>query len=258
MLSYTDGKPIAKEGKQLIYLKTEDDSKNSDYDSSYDSEYDSDDNLTAIESDEKIEPLLNMEERSVAYIAGPSGSGKTTFALKLIKRFLKVYPDKPFYLFSRTDYKRDPAYKGMTVNQIMIDDSLIDEPIDVEKELSGGSIILFDDCNTIQNDKIKKQIDKLMADIMEVGRKLGIWIIITNHLVIPNEKKIARTIMNEMQSLTVFPKSGAAQQIRYALKTYYGINNKQIDDILALRSRWIMINKNYPMNVIYEHGVFII
>ena len=79
MLSYTDGKPIAREGNQLIYLKTDDDeSKNSDYDSSYDSEYDSDDNLTEIESDEKIEPLLNMDERSVAYIAGPSGSGKTT------------------------------------------------------------------------------------------------------------------------------------------------------------------------------------
>ena len=61
-----------------------------------------------------------------------------------------------------------------------------------------------------------------------------------------------------MQSLTVFPKSGSSQQIRYCLKQYYGLNNKQINAILSLPSRWITIYKNYPMCVLYEKGAFVI
>jgi hypothetical protein len=97
-----------------------------------------------------------------------------------------------------------------------------------------------------------------MSDIMEIGRKLNIWLVITNHLVIPNEKKMARTIMNEMHSMTVFPKSGSAQQIRYALKTYFGLTNKQIDEIIKMPSRWITVYKSYPQYVLYDKGSFIL
>lgn len=206
----------------------------------------------------RLVPIPKINERSVDYIAGPSGSGKSTYASNLARLFKKIYPEKDFYVFSRTDVRNDPAFKGLNPIQITIDESLIENPIDVSKELSDQCLILFDDCNTILDDKQKKAVDKLMADIMEVGRKLGIWIIITNHLVIPNEKKIARTIMNEMQSLTVFPKSGSVQQIRYCLKQYYGLNNKQIEEIINLPSRWVTIYKNYPMCVLYETGAYIL
>jgi hypothetical protein len=263
MLSYKDGNPIAKEGNKIIYLQKEDDNEkpfdHDDYDSDIsESESESDDGYEEIESNMKLEPLLDMEKRDIAYIAGPSGSGKSTFAVMLIKRFLKVYPEKDFFLFSRTDYKTDPAFNGMKVNQVTINESLIKEPIDITKELTGGCIVLFDDCNTIQDDKVKKAVDKLLADILEVGRKLGIWTVITNHLVIPNEKKIARTVLNELYSLTVFPKSGSVQQISYVLKQYFGLDKKQIEKIIKLPSRWVTIHKNYPMYVIYEHGVYLL
>lgn len=209
-------------------------------------------------SDSKILPIPKINERSVDYIAGPSGSGKSTYAANLIKTFKKIFPEKDFYAFSRTDIQNDPAFEGTEPIQISIDESIVENPIDITTEITGGCIILFDDCNTVSDDKQKKAVDKLMADIMEVGRKLQIWIIITNHLVIPNEKKIARTIMNEMQSTTFFPKSGSTQQIRYCLKQYYGLNNKQIDEILSLNSRWITLLKNYPMCVLHERGVFIL
>ena len=232
MLSLVSGKPIAyiKGGplnKKFIYIKNEDDTEDSD---------DIKDKGMRIKHG-TFTPVLKQHERTVAYIAGPSGSGKTTAAISLIRDYLNKYPDELFFLFSRTDYKNDPAFKGLHPKQVTIDESLIQDPIDVTEELEGGSIILFDDCNTIQNDKLKHIVDKLMADIMEVGRKLDATIIITNHLVIPNEKKIARTIMNELQTLTVFPKSGSSQQIRYALKNYFGLNNKQVDEIVTLPSK---------------------
>lgn len=248
MLNYKDGTPIAKvfnlKGRspgKLLYLNTKNDKQ---YQPSI--------------SNVRIEPRLNPYNRTVSYVAGPSGSGKTTYALELIKPYLELYPDKPFFLFSRTDFKDDPAYKGLNPLQIPVNEKLITHPIDITQELKGGSIVLFDDCNTIQDDKLRKVIEKLIGDILEVGRKLDITIVITSHLVIPNERKMARTILNEMQMLTVFPKSGSSQQIRYALKQYYGLTNKQIEHILGLKSRWVTISKSYPNYVLYENGCFIL
>ena len=212
-----------------------------------------------IVTDGKIRPLANFKaERGIYYGAGPSGSGKTTYLLNQIKDYLKVFPESDFYLFSRTDYKSDPAFKGMRVNQIRLDDDLLKNPIDIEKELSTRSVLFFDDCNTIQDKALKEYVEHLMSDCMEIGRKLHINLFVTNHLVIPNEKKFARTIMNEVQYMTVFPQSGSSQQIRYALKTYFGLNSRQINKILDLPSRWVTIKKNYPMTVIHENGVYIL
>lgn len=216
------------------------------------------DEITLLEGDAKSVPLLNYKERSVTYIAGPSGSGKSTMAANLIKDYLKVHPKAEFYVFSRTDTRNDPAFKGLKINQIKMDESLLNNPIDIEKELSERSILLFDDCNTIQDKKLKDYVEHLMSDIMEVGRKLGITIIMTNHLVIPNERKIARTCLNEMQSIIVFPKSGSSQQITYALKTYFGLTRTQINHILQLPSRWVEVIKSYPMTVIHEKGAYIL
>ena len=248
MLNFSDGVPIAKieSGKyngKLIYI---------------DPKEDTDEEQSFHDDKCKLHPRLDVFERSVSYISGPSGSGKTRYAADLIKAYTKFYPKKDFYLFSRTNYKEDPAFEDLKPIQIMINESLIETPIDITRELTGGTIVLFDDCNTIQDDKLKKIIDKLMADIMEVGRKLDITIIITNHLIIPNDKKIARTIMNELQSLTVFPKSGSAQQIRYVLKTYFGLSAQQINDMLQIHTRWLTISKKYPMYVIYERGCYIL
>lgn len=207
----------------------------------------------------KLIPLPNFQERFVEYISGPSGSGKSTVASQLAQQFKIMYPGKPIYIFSRTDAKKDPAFLKLRPIQIDIDETMIDNPIDITKEVTeGGCLMIFDDCNTIHNDKVKKEIDKLMSDAMEVGRKLDCNIIITNHLVIPNEKKFARTMLNEMNMLTIFPKSGSSQQIKYALKTYYGLNNKQIDKILESPGRWVRISKTYPQYVLNEHGAYIL
>jgi len=97
-----------------------------------------------------------------------------------------------------------------------------------------------------------------MADIMEVGRKLDITIVITNHLVIPNENKLARTIMNEIQSLTFFPQAGSNAQVEYALKKYFGLGKNQLNKIFDIKSRWVTVSKKYPMYVMYERGCFIL
>ena len=203
-------------------------------------------------------PLMNLNStnRGIYYIAGPSGSGKTTYAIKLIKKFLKIYPKSDFFLFSRTDYKNDPAFKNMKIFQIKIDDNLLENKIDIEKELSERSILFFDDCGTIQDNKLKKYIEGLIMDCMEVGRKLKINIILTNHLINPNDKSFGRIIMNELNYLTFFPHSGSSYQIKYVLKNYFGLSAKEIERILKLPSRWVTIKKNYPITILYDKGIY--
>lgn len=207
-------------------------------------------------NDGKLEMIPNIKTREIVYIAGPSGSGKSTLAAKYIQKYKEIFPKSDFFLFSRL--KEDPVLDKLKPNRIMIDETLVTKPINIEKEIKKGAIILFDDCETIQNDYIKHAIQKVMNDIMETGRKLCIWLVITNHLVIPNERKFARTVLNEIHSFSFFPKSGSAQQITYCLQRYFGLSKKQIENILQIPSRWITINKNYPQYCLHEHGVFIL
>jgi len=206
-----------------------------------------------------IIPLPDFGQRFNEYIAGPSGSGKTTMGVLLATEFQKAFPQKKIFVFSRTEAKKDPAYKNLKIKQIFIDEDLLTNPIDITKEVSQkGCLIIFDDCGTIRDDKIRKEVEKLMCDSMEVGRKLDVNMIITNHLVIPNEKKFARTLFNELTTFLFFPKSGSSQQIMYSLQTYFGLSKSQILKILQLDSRWVRISKGYPNYILYSHGALIL
>ena len=115
-------------------------------------------------------PLMNVEDRAVEYIAGPSGSGKTSMAVQLINSYLKAYPKKDFYIFSRTNWKDDPAFKKLKKKplQVPIDESLLTFEIDITTEMA-KSIVLFDDITTIQDQKLKKKIESIICDVLEVG-----------------------------------------------------------------------------------------
>src|SRR5277367_2292004 len=133
------GRPIAKiyggrDDGEILYVDSEE--NNSDVSSEDSAEADK---FTEYSTNGKMAEILNPYERSISYICGPSGSGKTTHAIELIKGYIKVYPKCNFFLFSRTDYRNDPAYKGMKVSQVSIDETLLDSPIDIETEIPQGS-----------------------------------------------------------------------------------------------------------------------
>lgn len=219
-----------------------------------------DEGAEEIELDEGIlVPLMNLQdERGIYYVAGPSGSGKSTYAAQLAKNFMKAFPESNMFFFSRTNHEGDPALKGLKLTQIFLDEKILEHPIDIEKDIPPKSILFFDDFNSIENDKIQNYILKLIRDVMECGRRLQINALITSHLIIPDERKFARNLMNELQFITIFPKSGTVQQITYSFKTYFGLSSKQIKQILALKSRWVTLIKSYPLTILYEKGIYIL
>lgn len=257
MFSFDRGTPIAdihdddgSDDEEILYVTGDKSESNSDSDE--------DGNEYELVGRGYLDPIMDPKERNTVYIAGPSGSGKTTVAANLTKSWIDLFPNKDVYFVSRTDYKTDPALRDLPLKKIPVDERLITDPVDITADIRDKTLIIFDDVTTIPNDKLRKAVEKMIADILEVGRKLQIWIIVTSHLIIGNDKKLARTIMNEMQSLYIFPKSGSSQQIRYALKQYFGLDNKQIDRILKQKSRWVKIQKTFPQYVLHSSGAYIL
>jgi len=105
---------------------------------------------------------------------------------------------------------------------------------------------------------MKKELSKLVVDICEVGRKLGLWIILTSHLVSPDDRSLSRCMMNELTGFTFFPRSGAVHQIKYALDKYFGLSKTQIDKIMHLPSRWVTVMRTFPQCVLYRKGVYLL
>ncbi len=199
-----------------------------------------------------FQPLLNTKTSRVNYAAGPSGSGKSTWVGKAIKEFLKDHPSTPLFLFSRVD--EDSAFDGLPFTKILLNQELIENPLNVE-ELPDNCLCVFDDIDTINNDKLLKSVYNLMGQVMEVGRHKNIEIFITCHLILGNNRKMSRTIMNELSTFTFFPKACSPAHSEYALVTYMGCTKKQVKKILDTESRWVTLFKHYPPIVLDDHQV---
>lgn len=206
--------------------------------------------------DGTLQPVPNIKTREIPYVAGPSGSGKSTWASNFAELYHKLHPKNEIFIFSRL--KEDPAFDKIKPVRIPIDETLITEPIDIMEDLEDHDMVIFDDCDTITDDKIKKAISKIKNDILETGRHKDICCIVTSHLINGNDRKDSRTILNECHNLTIFPAAGNAYGINYALKNYWGMGAKDIGKIMKLPSRWVTISKNFPQYILYEKGSYIL
>lgn len=203
-------------------------------------------------SEGTLDPIPNPEKRECLYIAGPSGSGKSTYASHYIKKFKIMFPKRKIYVFSRLN--EDEEIDKHKPIRILLNEELLEDPISTE-ELK-NSLCLFDDIDTIQNKQIKNCVKSLLEDILETGRHQNIYCIVTSHLM--TNYKDTRIVLNESTSITFFVKSGDTYFIRQYLQKYGGLSKKQIDDILALNSRWVTLYKHYPKYILYQRGCYLL
>jgi predicted AAA+ superfamily ATPase len=71
--------------------------------------------------------------REILYITGASGSGKSYYTKSYIKEFQKSkrYKDFPVYLFSALS--EDESLDEVKPKRIKLDESIIDDPIDIDE-----------------------------------------------------------------------------------------------------------------------------
>lgn len=202
----------------------------------------------------KFAQLPNQKTR-VLYIAGPSGSGKSTYCANYIKKYLALHPKSRFIVFSRLD--ADAVIDDLKPKRIMVDDSLINDPIEIEM-IDPGTIILFDDCECVTDSHILDAINKIKIQVLELGRHTDIHVVITSHSINGTSKNMSRTVLNEMHSLTIFPSAGSHYQIKYVLKQYFGLSTKQIKSLLDIKSRFITIIKSFPQMILSQNELIFV
>ncbi len=204
----------------------------------------------------------------ICYIYGPNGSGKTYYAANYTKEWKKTFTDWPIFLFSRRDSDR-VLDEIPDLKRIAIDQTLVQQPLTMTD--FACSLVIFDDIDTITDASICRAVQKLRDDIMETGRQKMIYVINTSHLGM--NWKPTRTVLNEANSYTIFPRKGNYEQNFKILQNKVGLKSDVVRAIvdksttnmgpegsLSQRGKWgwITIHKDSPQYIIYEKGVAIV
>jgi predicted AAA+ superfamily ATPase len=188
--------------------------------------------------------------RAVVYITGASGSGKSTYCASYIKEYKKLFKKNNIYCFSAL--KDDESLDVIKPKRIKIDNSLIDDPLDVAD--FENSLVVFDDIDVISDKKQREAVYNILNQILEVGRHHKISCIITNHLA--TNGKDTKRILNECHSVVYFPFSGSGVGLKRLLVDYLGLDKKDISKAKKCKSRWVCVFKNYPQIIMTEKDIW--
>ena len=125
----------------------------------------------------KMQLLPNIEKRDVITLAGMSGSGKSYWAAEYTKQYHKMFPKNRIFLISRK--KDDPAFDVIaSLKRIMINEDLIDKPIEME-ELK-NALVIFDDCDILEQPYLN-MMNQLRDQLLEGARQQNTYVITILH-----------------------------------------------------------------------------
>lgn len=203
-------------------------------------------------TDGEILPIPKVEKDQVdhIYIAGPSGSGKSTWASIYVNQYKKIYPKRKFYLFS--DVSEDEKLDALNPLRVKLDERMYTDPLPID--IFKDSVVLFDDIDTIKDEKIKQSVRNLRDEILEKGRHNNTNVLSISHN--PTNNKITKASLLESSSIVLFPGGGDDYHIGTVLKNYCGLNPKKINEIINIDSRWVQVHKKYPKYILTSHSCF--
>jgi len=190
-----------------------------------------------------LEQMPRADQREILYITGPSGVGKSTYASAYIKKWKSLFPDKKVWVISRVS--QDPAFDEKMLDRISLDEV---RENDLDSDMFSDCLVLFDDVKQMPDDVVKKVL-KLRDDLLETGRHKNVYMVCTGHIV--TNYKESRTVLNEADSVTIFPAAGWHHNQRF-LKEYCGFSDAQSRQIKDLPSRWVTIFPKFPQTILTE------
>ncbi len=211
----------------------------------------------------KLCPSDDPQERDTLYISGPTGSGKTHFACGFINDFLEQNENSDVIVIT-------PKEKDKTID-CNLDPEIIDYVNAEEKDDEGNyrivseelthndledSITFFDDILAISNPKLKQYVINLNETAIKVGREKRVSTITTSHLL--RNWRETRLLINDSKYIVVFPESGPKYPIFTYLKDIIGMDKKRIEEILQIKTSWLVICQKAPQAIVHERGVMIL
>jgi len=206
-----------------------------------------------IKSSFQITPRFDMVERIL--ICGQSGSGKSTIASNWIQDYLSI-KEKDVFLLSRVEEDKPLDDIKLLQRVDLKQFSVVPEDMPLETEDFKDSIVILDDIDTITDKKILNNVISLRDDMLETGRHNNITMLCITHVLFQN--KNSKKPLNEATGVILFPRSGSKYHIRRYLKEYCGLEEKTVNRIMNLNSRYFYISRTYPNYVVSEREIFLL
>jgi hypothetical protein len=201
---------------------------------------------------------LKHNQRSATFVSGVSGCGKSTVAVRLIRELRKLREDPTRYatVFSTTVID-DPAYNRIkNVEFISLEDPRF---VEIDIESLANRIIVFDDHENVKDAGLAKYVRNFLQDVLERTRKLGVDVIVINHMTQNYHK--TRTIIHECDTYYLNIAQNKTASRRF-LDAYSTMSKKTITDLCTREYEhpfsFVAFHRCYPCFVIYESTIELI
>ena len=205
-------------------------------------------------TDDKFQIVPNINtEREVIFISGSSGSGKSFFIKQYIKEYKRVHPKNKIWLISVLDDNEFSKYGCKKIDVIKLV-QVMPEIKDLMKDLA-NSLIIFDDSDSFKDKSIKGFVWGLLDNIAQTGRHFNISMCVSSH-VLSNYSQ-TKLILLESHRVVVFM-NNYNLKMKMFLETYCNLDKNVINKLKNVKSRWICINKSYPISWISEKQMEIV
>jgi hypothetical protein len=192
-------------------------------------------------------------ERSITYITGASGSGKSFYTKMYVDEYKRLYPKREVFLISSlSDDSSIDKIKGL--NRIKMNEKFLTTEISA-KDFKDCCVI-FDDTDCLTDKRYRLKVAEVLNSLLETGRHFNCEVIYTSHLA--TDGHATKRILNECKSVVIFPSGLGGRSIKYLLDNYFGLDREQIKRIKKLNSRWVCINKGFPMSVLSDKEAYVL
>jgi hypothetical protein len=191
--------------------------------------------------------------RDICYITGASGSGKSYWTRLYADQYRKIYPKREIYLISSLT-EDSSIDKIKNLRRIKLNPEFLNE--DIQATDFKESLVIFDDCEALTDKRMKNKVQGILNQLLTIGRHHSVSICnLTNSACNGAETKL---ILNESNSITIFPHGLGGRSLKYLLEQYLGLDKHQIKRLKNLNSRAVTILKSYPMCVLSEKEAYVL
>jgi len=176
------------------------------------------------------------------FVCGRAGSGKSFWVAQYLQQFKKFYPKRRIYLISQKT--SDKLLDKLIHKRIPIEE-LADAQFEADdfKEC----LLLCDDVDVISDKKQEKDVFDLIAKVLEVGRSLDTYLILTLHIAASHGQ--SKRILNACTHFVYF-KDSATHANEYVLQNYFGFDKDELKALKKINSRSITIIRDVPQLVL--------
>lgn len=203
----------------------------------------------------ELSPETEKEMTNRIVLIGQSGSGKTYYLAHYLDNFRKKFFKHSMFLFSR--HKKDPSIdwvpglKRVEITESEVVQSIKDQKPLLEIEHLRNSICIFDDVFGSSN-VLNKYYVNLLNDLETNSRKYSIHLCVVIH---NSDYSRTRFILSE-SNIFVFMLNSSRAMNKRLMSTYLGLNQQQIDHLLNLKSRYLVIKNHAPLFYMTSKYIF--